>query len=281
MHEDPTFHTFMDAYEDSMKTTGSRFEERMVSLIKNFAASENRQRARSGNMEPVIVMPRVEEEDWMNGTDIMLRDRSGFLGHNGTIRFDVTHKFSRKDNMPFIKSDKDEPLVIEGLDGHDYEFKYGIRMGNSHRNFEEPVIVIGFDMPSKEYVRFEDDMKAQRNLAGNIYEIVNMSNDLLQSFYYQADEDFRRKADASLEDDERPDLGLLEVNKSYVAEAGRYASRKWKLPPDTELSYMSRELLRDFVYSPAIERLSQKYEQQNLEKAVSEIPGPAKTGQEM
>lgn len=273
MHEDPTFDAFMENWEEEYKTTGSRFEEKMTTLIKRFADSENDQRRKTGNTELIHVMPYSEAEDRTSGTDIMFRDDSGFFGHNGTIRIDTTHNFTKKNNMPFVKSDIDEPLIIKGLYEHNYEFKYGIRTGNPHINFEEPVIVIGFDMTGKEYAQFENDMEAQQNLAANIYEIVNMSNDMLQSFYYQADENTRKSVDAEFEPDERPDIELITFNEEYLLEVRKYASRRWKLPADTKLAEMSRELLQDLVYSPALERLSQKYDEQNLTESIEQISG--------
>lgn len=273
MYEDPTAEAVIEKMEELEKKTGYRFEEKMAGLIRTFASAENEQRKKAGN-KSLDVVKYDETEDMMNGTDIMLRDKSEFFGHNGTIRFDVTHHFSKKDNMPFVKSKINEPFIIEGLDGHDYEFQYGIRTGNPHRNFEEPVIVIGFDISSKEYIRFEDDLKAQRNLAENIYEIINMSNDMLQSFYYQTDNENQKKIDMTLEPDERPDINLITFNKNYLVEAGKYAGRRWELPPDTKLAQMSRELLRDLVYSPAVERLAQKYEEQNFVGDVSHIDEP-------
>lgn len=270
MYSDPTFRSMMENFSEERKTTGSRFEEKMTDLIKEFAQSENRQRLKAGNKNKITVMPYNKAEDEKYGTDIMFIDKSGFFGHDGKIRFDVTHAFNKKNNMPFIKSEED-PLVIQGFDGHDYDFHYGIRTGNPHRNFEEPVIVIGFNMTAEEYDRFENDIKARQNLQNSIYEIVNMSNDILQSFYYQADENVKARVDAEYDEDERPDTELITFNKEYLAEAGKYAGRKWVLPEDTRLAKQSRELLKDMVYSPAVDKLDKKYEEQGLFDSIAKI----------
>lgn len=269
MYNDLTFNSILEGVGDQEKATGKRFEEMMTRLIRNFARDENTARAKKNDLKYIEVNAYDELEDHDNGTDIMFKDASGYFGHNGVIRFDTTHAFGRKNNMPFIKSE-DEPLIIEGVTG-DYEFRYGIRIGNPHSNFEEPVMVIGFDMEAKDYIRFEDDLKAGRNLAAGIYEIVNMSNDMLQSFYYQTDADFHEKINTEYEEDERPDPELITFNKEYLMEAGRYASRRWVLPKDTKLAKVSRELLKDMVYSPVLEKLDQKYEEQDLSSSVTRI----------
>lgn len=269
MYNDPTFNSILEGVGDQEKTTGKRFEDMMTRLIQNFASNENTARAKKNDPKYIEVYAYDETEDHDNGTDIMFKDTSGYFGHDGIIRFDATHAFSRKNNMPFIKSE-DEPLIIEGVTG-DYEFHYGIRIGNPHSNFEEPVVVIGFDMEAKDYIRFEDDLKAGRNLAAGIYEIVNMSNDMLQSFYYQTDADFHETINTEYEEDERPNTELITFNKEYLVEAGRYASRKWVLPKDTKLAKASRELLKDMVYSPVLEKLDQKYEEQDLSNSITRI----------
>lgn len=277
MYSDPTFRSMLENYMEETKTTGSRFEERMTQLIKDFAKSENQQRLKSGDKSRIMVIPYNQTEDHNNGTDIMFRDSSGFFGHDGKIRFDVTHAFSKKNNMPFINKDED-PLVINGLNGHDYEFHYGIRIGNPHTNFKEPVIVIGFDMTADEYCRFEDDGRAQRGLENSLYEIVNMSNDMLQSFYYQVDEEIHKAMDAEFDEDERPDSGLITFNENYLKEVTRYAGRRWELPEDTRLAKQSRELLRDMVYSPAVEKLDEKYEEKALSDGIARIDGMKQDG---
>lgn len=280
MPNDSTFNTMLKNNGKDNKTTGNRFEELMLGHLKSFAKNENVYRKKIGE-ELIRVLPYNKSEDEYHGTDIMFCDKSGFFGRNGYIRMDVTHYFKSKDNMPFVANiPNDEKLMIEGLDVRRWEFNYGIRIGNPHENFKSPVIVIGFDMSASEYERFEDDMKAQRNLASSIYEIVNMSNDMMQSFYYQIDPKFRKETDAALDENERPDLELITFNKEYLVEVGKYVPKRWELPEDTRLAKASRELLRNMVYSPVLEKLDQKYEKQSLSDSIARIDGKGKGGPE-
>ena len=75
-----------------------------------------------------------DEEDAYEGTDFM------FMGY----RVDVTYFFSGKDNTTTLVA---KPSFIGS------DLKIGLRTGNSHRVFDEPVIVIGFDLPDNKDVR--------------------------------------------------------------------------------------------------------------------------------
>lgn len=271
MAYDPTFSAMLKNMEKVSNATGKRFEELVAKDLKDFAKNENKARKNAG--EGLIhVMPYSKAEDELHGTDIMFRDESGFFGHKGTMRLDVTHNFGSKDSMPFVANlSKEEKLVIRGLDGYKWDFHYGIRIGNPHENFKEPVIVIGFDMDSDEYWRFEKDGAARDNLSENIYEIVNMSSDMIKSFYYQADETAKQQMDNELDEDERPDPNLITFNEKYLIEAGKYASPRWTLPEDTRLAKQSRDLLQDIVYSPAVEKLDKKYEEQGLSDSINKM----------
>lgn len=273
MPKDPTFRAMLESTDKGNSSTGARFEQRMLKYLKDFAKEENVYRRNAGK-ELIHVLPYSKTEDERHGTDIMFHDKSGFFGINGYIRMDITHNFNSKDNMPFVANvSKNEKLMIKGLYGHEWEFNYGIRIGNPHENFKAPVIVIGFDMKPEEYKCFDKDMQAQENLMSNIYEIVNMSNDILQSFCYQTDKKFRKMMDAVLDEDERPDPELITFNDKYLMEAGKYVPKRWKLPEDTKLAKASRELLKDIVYSPVIEKLDQKYAEQGLSAGVAHIDG--------
>lgn len=87
--------------------------------------------------------------------------------------------------------------------------------------------------------------------------------------------------DSVLDEDERPDKELITFNKNYLIEVGKYAGKRWKLPQDTELAKMSRDLLQDLVYEPTIEKLNQKYAEQNLVDDVARLNGIDDGGKKM
>lgn len=256
---DPTANTAIDSIRsrNNNDPTGKRFEILMTKMIKQFAEDENAVRRKSGSADPIQVIPYSKNEDIHHGTDIMFRDPSGFFGVNGLIRFDVTHNFSKKNNMPFVCK---EPTKIGNPP---LDFYYGIRTGNPHENFESPVVVIGFDMKPEDYKSFEDNGSVQDTFHKETYEILNMSNDILQGFYYATDPKFKAKIDADEDYDMSPDTELITPNPVYLKEVPKYVSNNWNLPKNTTLNKNTLKLLHDLTEDKDkknIEHLQEKYQ---------------------
>lgn len=256
---DPTANTaiYSIRIRNNNDPTGKRFETLMTEMIKQFAEDENAVRQKSGTADPIQVIPYSKNEDIHHGTDIMFYDPSGFFGVNGLMRFDMTHNFSEKNNMPFICK---EPTRIGNSS---LNFYYGIRIGNPNENFKSPVIVIGFDMKPKEYKAFENNDSIQEAFHKETYEILNMSNDILQGFYYAVNPKYRTKIDANPEYDIFPDTELITPNPKYLSEVSKYVSKNWILPENTDLNKNTLKLLCEKTEGrnrQNIEQLQAKYQ---------------------
>lgn len=68
------------------------------------------------------------------------------------IRTDVTSNFSGKDHM--IRLSGAYSVLVPYIG--EVEVEYGIRTGNSHRMFNIPVLVVGFNMAGQQLTRFHD-----------------------------------------------------------------------------------------------------------------------------
>ena len=121
----------------SNKPTGKDFETSVINVLKRtFKDSKTFE----------IKDLRGTKEDIQNGTDFTC----------GEIRIDLTMNIDHKDNMVFIKETDLDPVC-------GFPIKMGIRKGNNHNGktheFNEPVVVIGLNMPPALYDQYEDDIK--------------------------------------------------------------------------------------------------------------------------
>lgn len=247
--------------------TGKRFEDLMTGMIKDFARDENKVRMKSGSRDLLQIIPYSKEEDEKRGTDIMIKDPSGFFGVDGILRIDITHNFGEKNNMPVTAVDTTMIIshVMQGGTRNKFRFQYGVRTGNLRKNFEVPVAVIGFDMRPKIYEVFERDPVAQSNFHKQIYEILNMANDTLQAFCYAADPSYKKWMNKIVDPDELPDPTLLIPNRTYLKEIGQYLQDKWELPADTKLNSNMLKMLEGMAKDAdkwAVNSLRNKYQEQ-------------------
>ena len=138
--------------------TGKDFEGDMISTLK---------KAFKDSKTFIITDTRGTEYDTKEGTDFMCRER----------RLDATINFKNKNNMPFIME-----TDIEAYPG--FPFKIGIRHGNNHmgeyHGFEEPVVIIGIDIPPIIYSNYEDDIK--KSIEKNAQELMMTAEDCYYSY---------------------------------------------------------------------------------------------------
>lgn len=269
MYRDSTFDAVVHniVHRERLKPTGKRFEDLMTGMIKDFARDENKVRMKSGSRDLLQIIPYSKEEDKKRGTDIMIKDPSGFFGVDGILRIDITHNFGEKNNMPVTAVDTTMIIshVMQGGTGNKFRFQYGVRTGNLRENFEVPVAVVGFDMRPKIYEVFERDPVAQSNFHKQIYEILNMANDTLQAFCYAADPSYKEWMDKIADPDELPDPTLLIPNRTYLKEIGQYLQDKWELPADTKLNSNMLKMLEGMAKDDdkwAVNSLRNKYQEQ-------------------
>ena len=98
------------------------------------------------------VAKATEEQDLYEGTDCIVDG----------IRVDTTYAFSTKDHMHLVR-------YYEGLDMY-----MGIRTGNCHCKFDEPVVVVGNNY-TDEYVRgyiLPNLYSKTKNMAENIFDAI-------------------------------------------------------------------------------------------------------------
>ena len=142
---------YCDGYDraiDKIKR-GSLFEDDVQSVFMQFFGKE-----RFKSMRGTIL-------DKEEGTDFVI-DR---------LRMDSTLAFSHKNNMPFFY---DTGLYAGGCQN----FKIGIRLGNTHKGyseFEQPVVVLGIDLPRSLYDANMDDIIG--NLRKHADELFKKANE--------------------------------------------------------------------------------------------------------
>ena len=91
---------------------------------------------------------------------------------HGELRIDTTLDFVNKDHMPFVC---DTGITATSC----HNFKMGIRIGNSHKGFHEfpePVVVIGLDMDTREYRKWQDVI--EESLVKHAKQIMFAANDV-------------------------------------------------------------------------------------------------------
>lgn len=126
------------------------------------------------------IIPTVKtKEDTERGTDLIMK---GFdeSNENAYMRIDVTLDFSNKDNMPFIYD--------TGVSATPYEtYKMGIRIGNTnegHKNFKDPVVVIGIDMLPHEFKKWQTRIieRLEANQCNKLFYLLDLARDAYEDY---------------------------------------------------------------------------------------------------
>lgn len=178
------------------RPTGDIFEEGMRTHAFRCLAGLNHIRETANKNTdkktlPIRVYPymgyKKDANDEWNGTDLKLVDYAGviapFAGH---LRMDFTHNFQKKldDYMPIL-AEPHEKITCCGK-----PVRFGIRVGNRHGMFREPVIVVGIDaLPSE--VKSMAETSRLSELNSQMTDIIYSSGKILQEFMRQADPDFK------------------------------------------------------------------------------------------
>lgn len=125
------------------------------------------------------------------GTDMDTKQGTDFTCAD--IRIDPTLNFSHKNYMPYIMETDIAATPCQN-------FKMGIRHGNHHEGqyhgFDEPVVVIGIDMPPEDYKVWQDEIF--KNIEENAFDIIENASIALEDYMAVTKEDREDLIDAPL-----------------------------------------------------------------------------------
>lgn len=181
---------FFEQHREKLRMpTGDLFEENILNQVLLCIQSANKSRREKGKPS-IAVYPheKLDANDRFRGTDLKIIDYGAVLApYAGHLRLDITHDFSDKDNMPLIvKPDKPIKLINAAP-----ELKFGIRVGNKTKSFDDPVVVVGMDADPKTLRQIEEAGGFYSAVRAKMSQILLTAGGAIQEYRRLTDPDYR------------------------------------------------------------------------------------------
>lgn len=181
---------FFEGHQEKLRMpTGDLFEDNILDQVLLCIRDANRSRRGKGH-PAIAVYPheKLDANDRLRWTDLKLVDYGAVLApYAGHLRLDITHDFSGKDNMPILVTPA-KPVVLTDAAP---ELKFGIRVGNRTKAFDDPVVVVGMDADPKTIRRIEERGGFYSALRSKMPAILKTAGGAIQEYRRLADPDYR------------------------------------------------------------------------------------------
>lgn len=203
---------FFEGHREKLRMpTGDLFEDNILDQVLLCIRDANR--SRRGKGRPAIAVyphEKLDANDRLRGTDLKLVDYRAVLApYAGHLRLDITHDFSGKDNMPILVAPA-KPVVLTDAAP---ELKFGIRVGNKTKAFDDPVVVVGMDADPKTIRRIEEHGGFYSALRAKMPAILRTAGDAVQEYRRLTDPDYRAFLEKMGGKIHQPDVALSKIKK--------------------------------------------------------------------
>ena len=213
--------------------TGYWFEDNVFAIMSGYVEHISKNPFRKSVFEKVE--KSTMRQDTRQGTDMILTAISPF-GEKVRICIDPTAHISGKDHMPF----KFDTKIAVG--GHSVDtYTVGIRIGNDHRTFKEPVVVFGGTIDH--YAGYNNYNK-DKDLTEKIHkDLSNNMSHVLQAIY-DAYFDYM-----TIDENERAQLERTPLNKTQRIYGEPPAESEYRRNYDQQIQLIQGNEKQEYDYN--------------------------------